>query len=71
LSPTGFLLSSGTTFVAAPTISETMSPSWGSFLAAGVDNALITAQPASAISEAGTLIVVRTALAGALRRTEK
>jgi hypothetical protein len=61
-SPNVFLLSTGSTFDAAPSISETLSPSSGSFFVAGVDSAVITAQPASTILEPGTLIPFGTAV---------
>jgi hypothetical protein len=60
--PNIFLLSTGSTFDAAPSISETLSPSSGSFFVAGVDSAVITAQPAPTILEPGTLTLFGTAL---------
>ena len=69
LSPTTFMLSSGNAFVAGPAISVVLSPTSGSFLMAGVDNALIMAQPASPVSEPRTVILIGTGLlAGALLR---
>jgi hypothetical protein len=55
LSPTDFVLSNGSTFVAAPTISEFLSPSSGSCLVAGVNNALITAPAGIGDFETGNL----------------
>jgi hypothetical protein len=57
LSPTTFLVN-GNAFVAAPAISVTLSPASGSFVIAGIDNVLIMADPASAVPEPRTLILL-------------
>ncbi len=65
LTPIAFVLSNGDAFVADPMVSVTLSSSTG-LLVAGVDNAVITAQPAATVSEPGALIPLTIGLAAVL-----
>jgi hypothetical protein len=58
LTPTIFVLSGGNAFVAEPTIFVTLSPLSGSLIVAGIDSAVIVAQPASTVPEPGTVILI-------------